>query len=407
MLHTATSHRVRSAALLAGLALAGLSACGSNSEDGSATDGAADGAGSTEAPSAAEAETSNAPTGKVAKADRIAAAAAALAEHSAVIRTQGVAGPLAFRSNEILDGGEKRLYFPSGEFGICLRDVHFFAQWNRVDQRSKLPRAQDQEKFPDQFAAFLEVNEALAERGIEFLIAPIPRPIQIYPERLVDGLEVPGDFVGADPGIAAFLAKLSEAGVEVLHLTPHFAAQRFTEDPEQDLYLFHDWNNHWTPRAVNLTADLVAERVAQMEGFEPGPLREGRDYFVDHMQVTYAVPQPGSKPRQTPIWVDSVVDDAGERAHQRSQTAEILLLGDSNSGWYNKQAAPLGDQLMRRLGHHLDVIAITGANAQANWDSIARRPPEGRLGAKQIVIWVFEAATLVDPALAAPQLVLD
>lgn len=348
-------------------------------------------------------------SGSKIRTERLARIAEELAAHRAAIVEQGIGSRLNESCEALLASDFDGHYFPRGEFGVARGDVQFQAIWNRVSPRTSKPRALDFEQHPDQIDTFTHIARELRKHDIEFLAVPIPRVGQIYPERLVDSLEVPANFVGADPGVAAFLAELVEREVEVLHLTPHFAAEREVTDDRLDRFLFHDWNAHWTPRAVTLTADRIASRVRTMEGFQAGSLGQGKDWRSERKQFTHDVPTPRDMKGaiETEVWVDQILNEAGEPAHRPSQAHPILFLGDSNSQWYKKYGADIASQLCARLEQHLDVIAMQGAAADAWWKTLARREGAGSLAGKRIVIWVFEARMLTDKKLVPPKLYFD
>ncbi|MHC4894895.1 MAG: alginate O-acetyltransferase AlgX-related protein [Planctomycetota bacterium] len=319
----------------------------------------------------------------------------ALTEHLRAIESQAIDVALYEESIRLMDAKDPReIYLLRPPFALAWGDINFQTQFGRsVDPDAPLD-------FLDLPAAgraarsVVDADRALDARGIDFLVVPIPRTPQIYPERLLDGLEVPEDFVGVDPGTAAFLAELDARGVEVLHLTPHFAQAREVDASDRHRYLFHDENAHWTPRAASLTADLIAERIAALPNFEPGDLTEGRDWFIERIEATMKVPFPGHRPRTTTIHVDAVVDEAGDRALVRSSDAPILLLGDSNCGWYSDFNANFADQLFARLGQSLDAVIPQGPDARTAWNAVLRRTDRGLLEDKRIVVWVFDSGKL-------------
>jgi hypothetical protein len=339
------------------------------------------------------------------RAQRLATIAAELEDHLARVAEQDV-GPDLFRAaGELLASDFQGLFFPVGAFGINRRDVVFLTQWNR-SSRGAVPDGPEPSQAK-QLASLVRLSSALEARGVSLLLAPIPRPPQIYPERLLEDRAMPGDFVGADPGLARFLLDATRAGVEVLHLTPHFAAAREVSEAESDgdRYLFHDFNNHWTPRAVVLTAELVAARLGAFEGFEPGPLREDWDWVTVTARVSHPMPQQADHTLPpASLWIEAALDDARELAARQDPTSPILLLGDSNTGWYHKYGASLPDLLTAKLGRNLDVIAQQGATPETIWNAAARRPAGSTPLDKRIVVWVCEANALAELAFPLPQL---
>ena len=340
------------------------------------------------------------------RAERLARTLTALEEHQRAVERQGIGPRLLDACQVLLDEVKGVSYDIRPTYGISMRDTWFLQTWNRGNARPGRSAEQEAESKRKGLDGVVELSRKLRERGTELVVVPIPRMQQVYPERVVDGLEIPEDFVGVDPATAKHLAALTEAGVAVVHLTPAYAAQRFSTAEDQDRFLFHDFNNHWTARAVNLAADVIAEKVEQLEGFEPGALREGVDWHLERQKIVFKVPPPrgNNLPEvkvETEVWVDSILKANGKLAQRPDPQSPILVLGDSNAQWYAQYGAGVPDQLGARLGQRLDLIALPGVPADGVWKNLARRRKPGTtLADKRIIIWIFEINMLLDEELA-------
>lgn len=353
------------------------------------------------APSAASADEAGG-----SRSERLARTAATLAEHRRVVERQGLATPLLDTCQKLLEKVKGVSYDIRANYGISIRDTWFLLAWNRGSARPGRSTEQEAESLRKGLEGLVELSRKLRERGTELVVVPIPRMHQIYPERVVDGLEVPEGFVGVDPATAKYLADLTEAGVEVVHLTPAYAAQRVSTAEDQDRFLFHDYNNHWTARAVNLTAEVIAEKVVQLEDFEPGTLRGGVDWQLERQKIIFKVPPPrgSNMPEvkvETEVWIDAILNANGKPAQRPDRMSPILILGDSNAQWYTQYGAAVPDQIGARLGQRLDLIAIPGVQADGVWKNLERRKKSGTtLADKRIIIWIFELDMLLDEELA-------
>lgn len=353
-------------------------------------------------------ETPADPLDTPARTARIAESLDAIELHLAAVESQGMAHPLLVATTALLAEADPTRVLQRPPFAISPRNLFFYSTWNRaVPGKGGTPRALDFEAPRHPIHVVRQYARALRERGIELLVVPIPRTPQIYPERLGEGLAPPAGFVGVDPGIAGFLAQLLREGIDVVHLTPHFAAAREGDPGREDRYLFHDFNNHWTPRAARLTAELVADRVRRMAWYEPGPEREGESWHRESERIDFELQVLGEKPRMVPIHVDRILNDAGEPAHRKDANSPVLLLSGSNALWYVNYGADVASHLYAGLGRRLDVIAIQGGASNTVWKSIARREGPGALADKKVVIWLFEANTLTDPKLEPVELFAD
>lgn len=247
-----------------------------------------------------------------------------------------------------------------------------------------------------------EYARLLAERGVEFLLVPIPTRLQIYSDRL-PGVEPSEDFAGADLAQAAFQDACSRASVEVADLFSAFLAARHSASEDADRSLFHDYDHHWTPRGVALAADLVAERVRGRAWFMPGQARARVDFELRHERQTCGLrgPVPDDYAQDVELWLERVLTPEGKPAHKKERASPILLLTDSYGKYCRSLGADFASLLYARLGMRIDFIAIDGGGAAGVWDALARR--RNALDGKRLVIWLCGTRAFGMPDLAVAE----
>jgi hypothetical protein len=312
----------------------------------------------------------------------------------------GLDGQVRKRAASLLAdlGDEPYAHYPG--FVLGRRELTFFTAWNGpTEAGGTTPRALafDQPDHP------LHVIEAYAkafrERGIDFLVVPIPRRIQIYPDRLPDFPPQGTDFPGAGAATTRLLLALAERGIESIDLLPLFAAARESKASDDDRFLFHDYNAHWTPRAARIAADAVARYVGSLEGFPPPAAIADRDFVVRRERAMYQLPPhiPEAE-APVPVWVDRVLGLDGAPVDYRNRESPILVLGDSHCSWYGGAlGGDFGAQLHARLGVPIDTIVLDDGGSEAVWTNLARR--RNGLQGKRVVVWIFAANVLLDERL--------
>ncbi len=350
------------------------------------------------------------------RAARVAKDRAALEAESAAIDAFGHQAEFQAaleRIHEQLPGGK---WWPVADGAISMVTVENWLTWNRPAAGRTLPVALDLELDHHPFAAITDLSRQLHDHGIEFLFVCFPTRVQIDPALVVPGLATPlvaaiaapdaappvgGD--GAPPpfhGMVAvntrFLLELSKAGVEVLNLAPQFVAERdgSADDPRRRL-LYHRWNMHWSPRGAELAAKAIADRLAAMPWFKPGPYKEGRAFQVKRRDFPFQAEGNGQMPGAPPEkMAANGIQPLGPPLQKETKLhGPIVLLGDSFAQFHTDYSAAIFDQLFRFTGYPIDVIAPSGGAELACREALRRRG-DGLAG-KQVVIWLMQEAALV------------
>ena len=243
--------------------------------------------------------------------------------------------------------------------------------------------AGDPSKDPKQpFEAIVDFNEQLERLGIRLIVVPVPAKATIHPEFVDSRLK--GQAASAPE--TAFYENLRAKGVEVVDLTPEFAAARM----KGPVYCARD--THWNGRAIVLTAQKLA---GMLKNVVPKSLALDAKEQPVEIQGDLG----GDKEKITLRFVHSH-DQTGRVEPNRS--SPILVLGDSHvlvfhdGGDMHAIGAGLPDQLAFELGAPVDVLGVRGSGATPARVSLARRARANPnyLADKKVVVWCFGAREL-------------
>ncbi len=324
-----------------------------------------------------------------ARGERLARDRQALQSRIELLEASGRNEELLRATKTLLEEPPRRNWFHLEGLSIAGQELEFLCTQNTPDPRDPEGpiRALDLRRKGHPLPVIAGYAEELTARGIDFLVVPVPSRLQTQPD-LLPGVAPRKDCEGGDLGTTRLLLALNEAGVEVLDLLPAFAAARRSAGGGEEAHLYLDYNPHWNPRGVSVAAELIAQRIRELEWFEPGPHQEGRDFFLRAEHLPCSCPQYGPDPDRTvEVLCDRVVDASGKLAHKRDRDSPILLIGDSYSAVYRKEGADVASQLYARLGFELDCISLQQGGANSVWQALARR--QDGLRGKKMVIWMF------------------
>jgi alginate O-acetyltransferase complex protein AlgJ len=248
----------------------------------------------------------------------------------------------------------------------------------------------------DPIPYMVEFKDALAEKGVELLVVPIPMKASIYPDQF------DADFGPGDPfGLRPLYEKMRGEGLDVLDLEPILAALRATGK------LYCEQDAHYSPRACEIIAaslakkikakdwadSLAAETIVRSEPTEiqiTGDLVVGTDFANqtsdEVLKVLFAGHgNTGSKPE--PVKPDP--------------SSPILLFGDSHTLVFQEgsstgmhcHGAGLLDQLQFELQSRIDHYGQKGSGTVQARKALygkVRSTPDFWEG-KKMVIWVFSS----------------
>lgn len=247
-------------------------------------------------------------------------------------------------------------------------------------------------------AAIIDLARQLNAHGIEFLYVSFPTRIEIDPALVVPGIATEGaPFRGMVDANTRFLLELSKASVEVLNLAPLFVENRDLGVAEADArrrLLYHRWNMHWTPRAIEIAAEQIAARLAQMPWFRHGPYKEHKAFNVRPKSIEFSAEGNGQAPDSPsePIAMQCVQMQGAVLQKETKQKGPIVLLGDSFVNMHKDYGAAVHDHLFRHTGWPIDVIAPPGGAELQCRETLRLRGDN--LAGKKVVIWLMQDAAL-------------
>lgn len=271
----------------------------------------------------------------------------------------------------------------------------------RAVQESREREALDAEAptpiHADPFPAILGLQRALSDRGIRLVLLPMPDKAGLEPGALSG--ERGRAAWASNPDYDRFLTALESAGVSVLD-----ARKSAPEDVGEPLYLQQD--THFTPafmeriasdlaKLIEAVAELPRTAAAQFHAVEQRAERVGD--LVDMLEL------PEEKGYFLPRAVNvHQVQNAKDEPWEPSETAEVLLLGDSFTNIFSLEgmgwgaSAGLAAHLSLALQRPVDVIAQNDSGAFATRQTLSRELEAGqdRLAGKRVVVWEFAAREL-------------
>ena len=280
-----------------------------------------------------------------------------------------------------------------GGWGLSRLELANYLRMSAPDEAGCV-LAEDLQRAGHPVTVLAEHTRALAQRGIRLVVVPIPKRLQVYPDRL-PGLAPEEDFAGADVPWERLVLALLEAGVEVIDLLPDFLAARHDDSGQDDPRLYLDYDPHWTPRAAELAAERIAARILEAAG----GATEGPDpeLVVRRERGTFRVVCPLREGRgDVPVWYRRVLTRDGRPSLAVDPESEILLLGDSYATLYRDEASDLVRLIHARTGLRMDVVRREGG-ADGVWGDLKRR---GDLSGKRLLVWILNAGAMGGPRLA-------
>jgi len=295
---------------------------------------------------------------------------------------------------EIVDGKERWAQVSRG--WLPLMAIDHWVDWHLPAEGRPVPRALDVDRIENHpCPTIVDMARQLAAHQIDFVLVIFPSRVQLYPELVLPELDgkLGADFPGMVDATTRFLRALNEQGVETVDLAPAFVAARAPATPEDgEIYLQR--NKHWTPRASQLAASVVADHLRTLEWFEPGPYREGTDFEIVSRAAPFGSTAGGQAPDATQEKLNlQQVRTLGERLNPAlARRSPIVVLGDSFAKFYLEHNTCFVDQLRRFTGHPIDAIMpMGGAEIQCR-ETIARRGDN--LRGKKVVVWLMQEDNL-------------
>jgi len=244
----------------------------------------------------------------------------------------------------------------------------------------------------DPLPAILDFKAQCDKAGVELLMVPVPGKATIYPEKISD--LTPKD-TRTDVQQQAFYKVLADNGIQVLDLTTTFIERR--NDTEGPIYCRQD--SHWSPRGIEMTAKIIAERVKNLPWRTELATKENRHYETTAQELTIAGDlwtMFGDTELAKEKLTCSVVNErtaAGTAPVESWRDSPVILLGDSHCLIFDTgddmqaKNAGLASHLALGLGFPVDLVGVRGSGATPARVNLMRR--KDNLAGKKLIIWCF------------------
>jgi hypothetical protein len=205
-------------------------------------------------------------------------------------------------------------------------------------------------------------------------------------------------FAGFCPATARFALALIDAGVEVQYLAPEFVAARHDPDPELGALYLQD-NTCWTPRAAELAAKLVSDRVRRFPWFERGAAdsktpylgksKEREAWILREALRDVAVVWGGLsfETKRERFRVTRVLDPELRKVDFAHPSSPITLLSDEFAFFHNVNDCDFARQLFRHLETPIDAIHPF-RGVEEGCRELADRSEKSK-AKKELVIWMI------------------
>jgi alginate O-acetyltransferase complex protein AlgJ len=246
---------------------------------------------------------------------------------------------------------------------------------------------------PDPVPVIAKYAEELKAMGVELLVVPVPAKASVYPQKL-DSKADPA----SAPSLGPFLAKLKAAGVESLDLQTAFQAE-LAKQPDGQLYCATD--SHWSPRACEIVAALVAERyrglpevvAKKMPDLTKLP-PEIREYHGDLLSDGQKATVPKEK---LPLSRAGQGTAANLTTVASDPASPLVVLGDSHLQVFRQGGTMLDvqggfvDHLQVALGTAVHEFTMQAGGADGPRVEIARSTAKNPAfwNGKKVAVWVF------------------
>jgi hypothetical protein len=232
-------------------------------------------------------------------------------------------------------------------------------------------------------------SQELAREGITLLVVPVPTKVEVYPE-LLTGID--GEVRGSRAHVIDYLRK---NGVTTIDLLPEFRKSKGGEP------LYPKTETHWGQRGIAIAADAVVGKLPR-DKFRPAGRNRwiAKDTIITNYQGDLAAKQHKIGNVDETIRLSMVMQsDTGK--YRDSDTASILVIGDSFAGMYGKElSANISAQIALRLNR--PVALFWALNGFYRAPAELRRLRTGGAGKIATVVWIFTSRALMESSLEFP-----
>jgi hypothetical protein len=244
----------------------------------------------------------------------------------------------------------------------------------------------------DPVSAIVAFQGQLSRRGIRLMVIPMPGKPSVYPDKLTRRLALTDESFPSHT--LRLIARLREAGIEVVDLFATFQRLRRNQPPSSEELYYLPQDTHWSGRAVSIAADVVAERIRSLGWTSVG----STEYDLRPMSVKRRgdiirmarVPEIEQHLPVEEVHCSQVVDRTTGQLYRDDAQSSVLVLGDSFLRIFQNDepfSAGFVAHLANRLQQPLATIINDGGASTLVRQELSRRP--GLLQGKKLVIWEF------------------
>jgi len=337
----------------------------------------------------------------------------ACADPDAELRHEYRVAALALASQ--FDPGAKQAVEGRGGWILYSREINYLIAGSKLGDVASQTSGSSPPEYSDPVSVIVGFHSQLEQRGVELYVVPVPERPVIYPESILG----PGPFANREviPILHSYLQEvlsvLQERGVRVIDLTEVFLGQR--EGPDGRT-VFSPSETHWTPYGISLAAEVIAAKISQRSLFAAV---EKNDFHQQWMLIEHSgnmyqsyEKQTGTSLRPDEVLVRGVrleTDEGSRRIHLKNPQSPVIVLGDSNTIFWNHLDSALPHHLAYELGFPVDVFGSKGGGANESRLNLVRqiRSEPDYLDGKSVVIWCFSARTFTNPQQGWISMALD
>jgi hypothetical protein len=248
-------------------------------------------------------------------------------------------------------------------------------------------------------AAFVEVARKMTAwfegQGVALLLVPGPMRVEVCADDFVDDTSVvPANGI-LWPNTRRLYYELLRNGVEVVDIIPELTARRKRGCSD----LFIPLDTHWSSTTVGLAAAETASRIRKMPWYSA----------TEHPRMYEEVEEKVRLVGWTSAWLPTEVVEyvrglppesvtsikmTDGKPFDWSDSAPILVVGDSFVDYGYSKGATIGGHIGRLLNVLVGAMPIAGNRTQAFQEMF--RNPE-LLKGKKVVVWVVNSRLIFDP----------
>ncbi len=231
-----------------------------------------------------------------------------------------------------------------------------------------------------------DFHAQLRSLGVELILLFPPRAAAVFPDRAT-GLDYDYGRDGrVDIYFEKFTGELEHGGIRVLDIHSALMAERYETGADGTAYpVYTPDDEHWSPRGVQITADLIADQIRDMDWYRTAKSSNLLPQFLHEERDE--VYKPGDfAPR---LYHRIIPDDPSDSIlNMYAHDAKVILMGDSFTRMYEERGADLHSHLVAQLSLPVFVIGHHGAEAHTN----ARRHAANRTHWENVEVVIWEIA---------------